>query len=144
MQRVKEVIPEDAKQFNLVGYSFGSLITLETARLLEESGMTGNVLLLDGSPKFLSQLTEKSMPANFDDKFLENAVLTILIKSFMPEKLEENMRVLVQLDTYEEKLSKLLELMEGQQHSYSNKYLSKMATLFYGRLILILNLDLAN
>ncbi|XP_046415450.1 fatty acid synthase-like isoform X1 [Neodiprion fabricii] len=54
----------DRKKFLLVGYSYGSIVSIELARRLENEGFTGRLVMLDGSPDyvktFLSSLTTKS------------------------------------------------------------------------------------
>lgn len=136
-----DLIPNNITKFNLVGYSFGSLITLETARLLEESGMTGNVLLIDGSPKFLKEFSLSRFPTNYDEELLQIAVITGLLKALMVNNADELIRLILPLKTFDEKIAKLIELSDGQE--YSAKYLMKTSSLLYERIHLILNLDLS-
>ena len=42
----------------MLGYSFGGLVTLEIALLLEEEGFEGMIYLVDSSPKFMRLLQE--------------------------------------------------------------------------------------
>lgn len=42
---------KDRKQFHIVGYSVGTMVAIEIARLLERNGMSGTLYLIDGSPK---------------------------------------------------------------------------------------------
>ena len=41
---------KDQKEFLIVGYSFGSLIAIELARLLEANDFSGWLILIDGAP----------------------------------------------------------------------------------------------
>ncbi|EFN64610.1 hypothetical protein EAG_16158 [Camponotus floridanus] len=41
---------QSRKEFLIVGYSFGSLIAIELARLLEAKNFFGRLILIDGAP----------------------------------------------------------------------------------------------
>lgn len=44
---------KNQKEFLIVGYSFGSLIAIELARLLEANNFSGRLLLIDGAPDYI-------------------------------------------------------------------------------------------
>lgn len=52
----QNVYRKDNENFYLVGYSFGAMVAIETAKLLEESGLKGQIVLIDGAPTFLKKL----------------------------------------------------------------------------------------
>lgn len=49
---------KEQKDFLIVGYSFGSLIAIELARLLEAKNFFGRLILIDGAPDFMKFLIE--------------------------------------------------------------------------------------
>ncbi|KAL6446819.1 hypothetical protein ACFW04_001327 [Cataglyphis niger] len=50
---------KDQKEFLIVGYSFGSLIAIELARLLEAKNFIGRLILIDGAPDWMKFLNLK-------------------------------------------------------------------------------------
>ncbi|XP_063706400.1 fatty acid synthase-like [Culicoides brevitarsis] len=46
----------ESRTFRIVGYSFGSIVALEIARILEDLGMQGTITLIDGSPAYLKKI----------------------------------------------------------------------------------------
>jgi len=50
---------QSQKEFLIVGYSFGSLIAIELARLLEAKNFFGRLILIDGAPDQIKFLFEK-------------------------------------------------------------------------------------
>lgn len=85
---------QSQKEFLIVGYSFGSLIAIELARLLEAQNFFGRLILIDGAPdqmkflvkKFLSFTTEQDLQNNvlhhFSRFYLEsnNEMVSQIIK----------------------------------------------------------------
>lgn len=56
------------KTFHLVCYSFGGVVALEVAALLEEKGYLGTIICIDSAPDYLKGLT-KMLEVESDDKF---------------------------------------------------------------------------
>lgn len=52
----QDVFSKDKENFYLVGYSFGAMVAIEIAKLLEETGLRGQIVLIDGAPTFLKKL----------------------------------------------------------------------------------------
>lgn len=67
----------DTKEFTLVGYSYGSVITLELAALLEKDGKRGSIVLIDGAPRMLQQIVYQQISLN-ENQFQNNVILSIL------------------------------------------------------------------
>lgn len=59
---IYENIYRHEKQFYLVGYSFGCLITMEIAYRLEQKGLIGKILLVDGSIQLMSAIAKFLIP----------------------------------------------------------------------------------
>lgn len=64
--------------FYLVAHSYGSLIAMELASLLEKEGLVGTIILIDGAPKALAELTKYRIGGytgvEFEIKVLEEVV----------------------------------------------------------------------
>lgn len=52
----QNVFSKDKENFYLVGYSFGAMVAIEIAKLLEKTGLKGQIVLIDGAPTFLKKL----------------------------------------------------------------------------------------
>lgn len=72
------------KRFILVGHSFGGHVAIEVAKLLEQNGLTGEVISIDGSASVFKGGMTKKMP-NIDVEFDERLILTHIVAHAMPE-----------------------------------------------------------
>jgi thioesterase domain-containing protein len=50
---------EKTKQYVLVGHSFGTVLSLKVANILEKNGKSGHVIQLDGSPQYIHRFANK-------------------------------------------------------------------------------------
>lgn len=73
MQDLKPYLSKD-RPFSILGYSFGSLLALETVKILEQEGYKGQLLILDGGPHLTKELT-KAFNVE-DDNLLETMIIT--------------------------------------------------------------------
>lgn len=76
-----------------MGYSFGSLITIELARKLEARGFNGQLILIDGSPQQMKTLLNQHMYSSSEEELQSNILLGIM-DAFTPTNSEQ-----VRLDT---------------------------------------------
>jgi len=65
---------KDKKEFLIVGHSFGSLIAIELAKLLEAENFAGRLILIDGAPDQLKFMV-KQMFGSSSQHELENTLL---------------------------------------------------------------------
>lgn len=72
---------EDQKEFLIVGYSFGSLIAIELARLLEAKNFVGRLLLIDGAPEWMKFLIEFHNYTSQQE--LQNDILLRFMKMYL-------------------------------------------------------------
>lgn len=72
------------KRFILVGHSFGGYVAIELAKLLEQNGLTGQVISIDGSVTVFKRGMKKVMP-NIDVEFDEHVILATVVSHAMPE-----------------------------------------------------------
>lgn len=72
------------KRFILVGHSFGGYVAIEVAKLLEQCGLTGQVISIDGAATVFNRGMKKALP-NIDVEFDENLIIAKVVKQAMPE-----------------------------------------------------------
>ncbi|XP_047362720.1 fatty acid synthase-like [Vespa velutina] len=70
---------KDREHFTLVGYSFGSLITIELTRQLEAKGFKGWLILIDGAPELMKELVNQQLQPSSKEE-LQNEVFVNMAK----------------------------------------------------------------
>jgi len=73
---------QSRKEFLIVGYSFGSLIAIELARLLEAKNFSGRLILIDGAPDHIKLLLDKFFHYTTEQE-LQNSILLFLINIYL-------------------------------------------------------------
>ncbi|XP_025266595.1 fatty acid synthase-like isoform X1 [Camponotus floridanus] len=94
---------QSRKEFIIIGYSFGSLIAIELARLLEAENFSGRLILIDGAPDQIKFLLKKSL-SHTTEQELQNDVLLFLIQLYLNSNIETFKLELNKCNTWEEKL----------------------------------------
>lgn len=141
---IKSTVFKKQEFFYLVGYSFGSYITLELARLFEESGMTGHILLIDGAPAFLKHLSIATLgqSLNITDSAIQMMLISVIAYRVFPnDNPEEILLTLAELNTWPEKINRLVEFGHAVNIEYSERYLRDMLDALFHRLKLVFNHD---
>ncbi|KAL6435268.1 hypothetical protein ACFW04_005371 [Cataglyphis niger] len=132
---------EDQKEFVIVGYSFGSLIAIELARLLEAKNFIGRLILVDGAPDCMKLLSK--MFNQTSQQELQNDILIKLLKLYM--KLDEMAFALdlKKCSTWEEKLELISTYLENIDFlSVENRKL--LCTTVYDHIIAIQDYDISS
>lgn len=123
--------------FHLVGYSFGSIITLEIARILEGLGMHGKVMLIDGSPHFLKKLLHYlngNDIATLSDTDIKRIMATIMKGLFSIKDME--------VDTSNwNAFTKVLVQTTADHFKYSEEYCREIVDSILSRIKLIANAE---
>lgn len=137
IESVLEVL-KGTDYFYLIGYSFGSLVTMELAKRLEDKGFNGKLLMIDGAPKFLKQLAADQLSQNYTDEIIQHAVLSNTIRLVLPEQnLSEKLAQIYEATGWENRMDKLIELSEDQE-LYSKAYLRLSLTTMFERLKVVM------
>ncbi|XP_024894005.1 fatty acid synthase-like [Temnothorax curvispinosus] len=71
----------DERKFLIVNYSFGSLIAIELARLLEANNFSGRLILIDGAPDQMKLWTNQYLDCTSPEE-LQNTILLGLLKMY--------------------------------------------------------------
>ena len=129
---------KDKDTFNIIGYSFGSLLCLELASILEKSGKKGKLVLIDGAPLFLKKLVSSHIFDNEEGR--QNYMLSTIIAIVFPEDCEYITKNVITNPTWEEKLDKLVEFT-SKQNIYSNNYMKNITNALVIRTKLLTDLD---
>lgn len=127
--------------FYLIGYSFGSLITLELARIFEESGLIGNLVLIDGAPMFLKKLSVDHLTSDFTDESIQTILLANSIQTVFHEDDGEITKLVLSKPTWDARLDKLTEFTK-EHKLYSDLYLRNILNALVNRIKLVLNLNI--
>ena len=131
---------EKSDSFYIVGYSFGSLLSLKLASILESKGKKGKLLLIDGSPQFLKKLlTEQVGSKNFDE-IIEVIVLNAVTDLVIPNKGHEVLDCIHSRLNLNDKVDRLLKMSENFK-IYSPEYMKKMVNVLINNARLLFNLD---
>ncbi|XP_066906939.1 fatty acid synthase [Halyomorpha halys] len=66
------------KTFNIIGYSFGGLVSMELVRKLENLGYQGNLILIDSAPKLMKYFSKAEFSDSLDNTAQINLILRLL------------------------------------------------------------------
>lgn len=136
----------DQKKFVLVGHSFGALIALRVASLLEKLGKYGHVISIDGSPTFLKRLAGGLVESKSVDHQLDDDSLMLLFKQFCDiESFDKFNSLLTKCKNRQSKLKLFIECLPNKMRTlYSQQYLENMTAAILNRMKIIINLDNEN
>lgn len=132
---------KNAKSFYLIGYSFGSMITLQLARIFEESGMKGKLVLIDGAPLFLKKLSIDHFKTDFSDETIQTMLIANSIQTVFHENDGEILKLVLSKPTWDSRLDKLTEFTK-EHNLYSDLYLRSILNALVNRIKLVLNLNI--
>ncbi|XP_021703368.1 fatty acid synthase [Aedes aegypti] len=113
------------EDITIVAYSFGALIAIEIARYLQAKGIRGELLLLDGAPKYLKQWSLKQLNNNPSDGEIQKLILLVLIAMVFPDQPPEKAMAILEITSFDDQIEKLIEL-GAEQSEYSPEYTRKM------------------
>lgn len=139
---VKSQVFNKKEFFYLVGYSFGSFVTLELARQLENAGMKGHVLLIDGAPHFLKQLSYGHITTELSDETIQMLLCVGVVQHVFPDESPEDLiSALAKCESWEDKIDFLAIYSKKTETQYSEPYLRNMMEALYNRLKIVFNYD---
>lgn len=144
IDEIKSKVFNKQEFFYLVGYSFGSFITLEIARLLEECGMKGHVLLVDGAPVFLRQLSFATLGTteNISDTAIQTLLIhAICLQIFAENNPDELFLAVLEQKTWSEQIDRMVEFGVKANLEYSEQYMRSMVHAMFARLKLVFEFD---
>lgn len=131
---------ENDSDFIIIGYSFGSMLALKIASLLEVSGKTGKVVIIDGSPKFIHQISNKLVPQDSTDDDLQELILMGCTKLLFRDSAQEIGRKIFSNPTAETRFEAFLQHAK-ERSEYSIEYGRHMLQGLFNRFKISLNAD---
>lgn len=109
------------KRFYLIGHSFGALVAIELAKILEKNGLTGQVVCTDGSVSLFKRFLRVIMPnmeATIDN--VQNFLLAQLAYAILPDITPEAIaKIIIEGRTYDERANKTISLMTNPEYSHA-------------------------
>ncbi|XP_077295461.1 fatty acid synthase-like [Arctopsyche grandis] len=127
-------------KFTLLGYSFGVIIALEVANILEKYGYIGRIFCIDGSPDVLPKMAK----VNFDTSkmnIMQDSYLCHIMDLIAPKMDKKPLyTALSAIDTWDSKIECLLKHVP-ESVKYSKQYQKGMAKAVFGRVLSILAYD---
>ncbi|KAH8255859.1 hypothetical protein KR032_009533 [Drosophila birchii] len=128
--------------FYIIGYSFGTLIALKLAEMLENAGFRGHIMLLDGAPHFLKRLTNLQLGEHFSDNDLYNLLFSSIVNQIFPEETKESIaEAFIKLGNISDKMSLFMQYV-GKQNIYSKEYSERMINAMFRRVKMTYSFDL--
>lgn len=131
------------KQFYIIGHSFGAIVAIQLAQMLERNGANGHVLLIDGSPVYLKRMSEAIIKTTSKKESTEDVL--IMLVYFNVCNSERSYRFAMQLqgcNTWSMKMDLLYRnLPEALKSAYSAQYMYTMICAMSKRLKAVLNMN---
>lgn len=121
----------------MVGYSFGTSIAIECARILEAFGKKGLVMCIDGSPIFLKKMIQKFIKSEeATDEKIQLEIISQTMQTVFPEESLDNIRrKMEQIETWDKKLEKMVEFIKVAQLEIETDYFTTLCSGIYNRTI---------
>ncbi|XP_029167464.1 fatty acid synthase-like [Nylanderia fulva] len=139
-QLLPYVLPTAEKQrtFILVGYSYGSLVTIELARRLENQGLNGRLVLIDGAPDLIKAMIEQHLPYQTKEE-LQNNILFYTMDSLQPAASGKLLLDFNECTTWEQKLDSFVSQLASDKISIENQ--RALCTTLYNRILALEKYD---
>lgn len=132
------------EQFYIVGYSFGSLVAIRLAQLLEQTGAIGRVLLIDGAPVYLKRLEAAITKSTSKDENSEDVLIMLAFFNLCSgEQTEKFIGQLHECNSWSKKMDLLHDyLPDTIKSTYSTPYLHKILAAMSNRLKAVTKLNI--
>lgn len=131
------------KEYFIVGHSFGTLMAMKLAALLEKQGKLGKIVLIDGSPKYLLKLMEGIRRNASQTDNIENDLIMILYTHFCScDHIDGFVKKLTNCDSISRKVALVTEFVSTEfKETYSEKYLIDVVVAVLNRLRSLVQLN---
>jgi len=121
---------KNTEYFILIGHSFGSLLALKIAKILEDEGKSGQIIQLDGSPQFIHRFARKMIGRKTDEDMgssISKVLFNLLLRYVDPNVVE------IALKKHDDWDSRMVELiiLSSDKLSFSSEYLKQHVIVAY-------------
>jgi len=114
------------------------MLALKLANLLETHGKCGNIVLVDGSPKFVNDAANQMIPKDHNDEYILGLILSTCIKFLFPESVQEVSKKIFSHSSLNERVQAFLEIA-ATRSEYSIDYGRQMIEGLMKRIYIVLN-----
>lgn len=125
--------------YTVVGYSFGASIAYEMVAQLEKAGDACSLLMLDGSPRYVSWYTEAQKQRNANGEVVQavDEAYALAYFAMVCGRLDygKTAHELVTAKTWEERVARCAEMVHAKVPRYSKKLLETTAKSFVGKIV---------
>lgn len=130
---------KDKQKFVLIGHSFGAVLGIKLAKLLEQAGLTGEVICADGAVALFKQSMKTHIPQRESmDESIQHFILTQLVFEMLPDLgLDEIQKVLDEKKSFDDRADTFIEMVPKSE--YSKTYLKNFGYGLSNRMKMILN-----
>lgn len=128
------------KQFYIVGFSFGAIVALKLAQMLECSGKRGRILLIDGSPIYMKKMfTSMMSPTAQKDRNVEDILIMLLYFNMCSKNTTYDfIDQLPNWDSWPKKMDLLFRYVPDTiKQTYSTQYMRNVCTAMLKRVLAI-------
>ncbi|KAF5275320.1 hypothetical protein FQR65_LT16728 [Abscondita terminalis] len=117
-------IPPD-ETFKIVAYSYGCIVALELASMLEARGQRGTLILIDSSPEMMKNVIIQRLNAD-SVAVVESAILSTLMQILVGnEEIYEHRKTIFKLDSSKERIDYVFNVVKENKR-YSPQYLRQV------------------
>lgn len=130
-------------KYYVIGHSFGTLVALRLASMLEKLGKIGHVILIDGSPDYLFKLADGVHKATKIHDNLEDNLIMILFMHFCgSDHSDVFVTKLMKCKSLSTKIELISEFISSEfKANYSKKYLLNHIEAILNRLKIVMSLN---
>ncbi|XP_055614202.1 fatty acid synthase-like, partial [Uranotaenia lowii] len=126
------------EQFCIIGYSFGALIAIEIVKRLEKAGFKGKLILLDGSPKYLTQIAKPAISSSQTDEEIQISLIQTVLST-----IGQKTNAIGKGTNFKQMIEDLMKFHRSD-YGYSKKYLELMLVSLFNRIKIALSLNCQN
>ncbi|KAG4073632.1 hypothetical protein HA402_000856 [Bradysia odoriphaga] len=116
---------EGNDQYFIVGYSFGSILALKIAFILEAKGKTGQIALIDASPDFMYKVSNQMICDSGTDEMLKDRILKNFITGVFMDGSEVVIAKVFERSSWDGRIELMHEFM-ADRVKYSTTYIKKL------------------
>lgn len=131
------------KHFYLIGHSFGAIVAIRLAQMLEQTGKLGRVLLIDGSPVYLKRMSAAMIKTTSKKENTEDVLIMLVFFNMCGG--ERSYKFSLQLQackTWSMKMDLLYRhLPESIKSTYSSEYLYELIEAMSNRLKAVMKMN---
>lgn len=131
------------KKYCVVAHSYGTLIAVKIASLLEKLGKNGRIILVDGSPNYLKRMAQGLLRTTKVEDHTDVLIMVIFSQFGQSEYRDNFIAKLSEISVLEQKIDLVMEFLSTEiKDIYSVEYIKKLAVAIMNRLKIVIALNL--